>query len=76
VKFDGSIDSGLLIKIRNTVCAEVLPQKHVENLNPKQLIVVSLPLEQIGPFFEHHEIFPARTNSGVHYLPLQPLNLQ
>lgn len=37
----------------------------------QELNVDSLPLEQIGPLFEHHEMFPARTNTGVHYLPLQ-----
>jgi len=29
----------------------------------EELNVDSLPLEQIGPLFEHHEMFPARTNT-------------
>lgn len=29
------------------------------------LNVDALPLEQTGPLFEHHEMFPARTNTGA-----------
>lgn len=48
------------------VCLQCISYLLLQELN-----VDSLPLEQIGPLFEHHEMFPARTNTGVHCLPLQ-----
>jgi len=39
----------------NVICFDVLQQN---------LLVDELKLAEIGPKFEHHEVFPARTNTG------------